>query len=338
MIKRAMVVDDEQSIQSIVAQVLIEEGYRVIRAASAEDALASFRKEPCPVVFTDIRMGGMSGLELLKQIKKLDPQAHVIIMTSHGTMDSAVTALKAGAYDFLNKPFDDLELVANVARRAMQSYTLIAERDKLVETLESRNEALQIVNKNFRALTVALKNKNAALENLNKTVKTLAIRDQLTGLFNRRYFDEAIAAEVARASRYGRDLSIIFLDVDFFKKYNDNYGHQHGDMVLRTISRIIKLKIRAIDIATRYGGEEFVVILPETPKDGAYAVAEKIRQSVAETAAKALGSKNATAVTVSAGVASLGQDATDVHQLIAKADQALFEAKRAGRNAVRMAE
>lgn len=337
MIKRAMVVDDEQSIRSIVAQVLVEERYRVIEAASAEDALVAFKKEPCPVVFTDIRMGGMSGLDLLKQIKKLHPQAHVVIMTSHGTMDSAVTALKSGAYDFLNKPFDDLELVANVARRAMQSYELIAEREKLVEMLKSRNEALQNINKAFRALTVTLKNKNAALENLNKAFQALAIRDQLTGLFNRRYFDEAITAEVARASRYGRDLSVIFLDVDFFKKYNDQYGHQHGDIVLKKISQIIKLNIREIDIATRYGGEEFVVILPETPKDDAYTVAEKIRQSVEETAASAIGNRNAPAITVSAGVASLGQEIMNVHQLIAKADQAVYEAKRTGRNAVRLA-
>ena len=337
MIKRAMVVDDEQSIRSIVAQVLVEERYRVIEAPSAEDALVAFKKEPCPVVFTDIRMGGMSGLDLLKQIKKLHPQTHVVIMTSHGTMDSAVTALKSGAYDFLNKPFDDLELVANVARRAMQSYELIAEREKLVEMLKSRNEALQNINKAFRALTVTLKNKNAALENLNKAFQALAIRDQLTGLFNRRYFDEAITAEVARASRYGRDLSVIFLDVDFFKKYNDEYGHQHGDMVLKKISQIIKLNIREIDIATRYGGEEFVVILPETPQDDAYTVAEKIRQSVEETAASAIGNRNANAITVSAGVASLGQDIMNVHQLIAKADQAVYEAKRTGRNAVRLA-
>jgi diguanylate cyclase (GGDEF)-like protein len=206
-----------------------------------------------------------------------------------------------------------------------------------VEMLKSRNEALQNINKAFRALTVTLKNKNAALENLNKAFQALAIRDQLTGLFNRRYFDEAITAEVARASRYGRDLSVIFLDVDFFKKYNDQYGHQHGDVVLKRISHIIKLNIREIDIATRYGGEEFVVILPETPRDDAYTVAEKIRQSVEETAASAIGNRNATAITVSAGVASLGQDIMNVHQLIAKADQAVYEAKRTGRNAVRLA-
>ncbi|MFQ5935411.1 MAG: diguanylate cyclase [Acidiferrobacterales bacterium] len=337
MIKRALVVDDEQSVRGIVAQVLTEERYRVAEATSGEEALTIFKKEPYPIVITDIRMGGMSGLELLKQIKKLSPQTNVIIMTSHGTMDAAVTAIKAGAYDFLHKPFDDLELVASAARRAMQSHALIQEREKLVQMLKSRNEALQNINKAFRALTVTLKNKNAALENLNKAFQALAIRDQLTGLFNRRYFDEAIAAEVARASRYSRDLSIIFLDVDFFKKYNDQYGHQHGDMVLKKISQIVKENIRQIDIATRYGGEEFVVILPETPKADAYTVAEKIRQVVEETAASAVGSRNATAITVSAGVASLGQDSMNAHQLIAKADQAVYEAKRTGRNAVRLA-
>ena len=337
MIKRALVVDDEQSIRSIVAQVLTDERYRVAEATSGEEAIAAFQKEPYPLVFTDIRMGGMSGLELLKNLKKAHPQTQVIIMTSHGTMDAAVTALKAGAYDFLHKPFEDLELVVSAARRAMQSYELVAEREKLVEMLKSRNEALQNINKAFRALTVTLKNKNAALENLNKAFQALAIRDQLTGLFNRRYFDEAINAEVARASRYRRDLSVIFIDVDFFKKYNDQYGHQHGDAVLKKISQIVKAGIREIDIASRYGGEEFVVILPETPKADAYTVAEKIRQVVEQTAASAVGSKNAVSITVSAGVASLGQDSMNAHQLIAKADQAVYEAKRTGRNAVRLA-
>ncbi len=335
--KRILVVDDEQSIRGMVAHVLTEERYHVVEASSGEEALSTFETDPFPVVFTDIRMSGMSGLDLLKKIKRLNPEANVIIMTSHGTMDVAINAIKGGAYDFLTKPFEDLELVTNVAKRAMQNFELIREREKLVETLKSRNEALANLNKAFRALTVTLKNKNQALENLNNAFKALAIRDQLTGLFNRRYFDEAIVTEVTRATRYGRNLSIIFLDVDFFKKYNDQFGHQHGDMVLKKISQIVKDNVREIDVATRYGGEEFVIILPETPKEDAYTVAEKIRRAVESHATDSVSGQTTATITISAGVATLGSDGSTPSELIAKADQAVYQAKSHGRNAVRLA-
>lgn len=337
MIKRALVVDDEQSIRGIVSQVLVDERYRIAEASSGEEALSLLQKESFPVIFTDIRMSGMSGLELLKRVKQRDPNIQVIIMTSHGTMDAAVEAIKAGAYDFLHKPFEDLELISSAAKRAMQNYTLTVEREKLIETLKSRNEALANLNKAFKALTVTLKNKNAALENLNQAFQVLAIRDQLTALFNRRYFDDAISSEVARATRYGRELSIIFLDVDHFKQYNDQFGHQHGDLVLKRLATIVKSNIREIDIATRYGGEEFVIILPETAKNEAYGIADKIRRAVAEGTADLSRGNPPTKVTVSAGVASLGQDGANVQQLIAKADEAVYAAKREGRNAVRLA-
>lgn len=331
--KRALVVDDETSIRGMVAQVLTDEGYQITQASSGEEAFAMFQKQPFPVVFTDVRMGGMSGLDLLKQLKQLKTDAHVIIMTSHGTMDVAVNALKAGAYDFLHKPFDDLELIANVAKRAMQSYVLVREREKLVATLKSRNEAMANLNKAFKALTVTLKNKNQALENLNEAFKAMAIRDDLTKLFNRRYFDEAIASEVVRATRYNRDLSLIFMDVDHFKNFNDEFGHQLGDVALKKISAILTDAVRETDIATRYGGEEFLVILPETSKEDARAVADKIRETIANTPIEGVQKK----VTISAGVATLGQDGNTTAELIGKADQAVYQAKREGRDRVCLA-
>ncbi|MFQ5760544.1 MAG: diguanylate cyclase [Acidiferrobacterales bacterium] len=328
--RRALVVDDEESIRGIVVQVLTDEGYQVTQASSGEEALAMFQKQPFPVVFTDVRMSGMSGLDLLKRLKQLKTGGHVIIMTSHGTMDVAVNALTAGAYDFLHKPFDDLELIANVAKRAMQSYVLVRERERLMATLKSRNEAMANLNKAFKALTVTLKNKNQALENLNEAFKAMAIRDDLTGLFNRRYFDEAIASEVVRATRYNRDLTLIFLDVDHFKNFNDEFGHQLGDTALKKISAILKELVRETDIATRYGGEEFIVILPETSKEDARAVAEKIRETIAGTTIEGAPKK----VTISAGVATLGQDGNNTAELIGRADQAVYQAKRDGRDRV----
>ncbi len=311
-----MVVDDEAPIRTMVSQVLVAEGYEVVEAASAEDALKVFGEKHCPLVISDIRMGGMSGLELLDEVKRLRPQTLVVIMSAYVSIDSAIAALKAGAYDYLIKPFEDLELIVSVVRRAMENITLIKERNSLV---------------------VHLKKSNKALKELSRRFRDLAIRDGLTGLYNHGYLLDALAGEVSRAMRYDRPLSVIFLDVDHFKQYNDQFGHQRGDMVLKQVSQILKDEIRKTDIAARYGGEEFVLILPETSKKDAFVVAEKVRKAVQESIANDVADEGPTTVTISAGVASYMEDGTDATELIAKADAAVYTAKNDGRNAVRLA-
>ena len=313
---RILVVDDEAPIRTLVSQVLVGEGYEVVEVASAEDALKVFRDNHFPLVISDIRMGRMSGLELLDKIKRLRPETLVVIMSAYVSIDSAIAALKAGAYDYLIKPFEDLELIVSVVRRAMENIALIKERNSLV---------------------VHLKKSNKALKELSRRFRDLAIRDGLTGLYNHGYLLDALAGEVARAVRYDRHLSVIFLDVDHFKQFNDQFGHQRGDMVLRQVSQILKDEIRKTDIAARYGGEEFVLILPETSKKDAFVVAEKVRKAVQESIANDVADEGPTTVTISAGVASYMEDGTDATELIAKADAAVYTAKNDGRNAVRLA-
>ena len=313
---RILVVDDEAPIRTLVSQVLVGEGYEVVEVASAEDALKVFRDNHFPLVISDIRMGRMSGLELLDEIKRLRPETLVVIMSAYVSIDSAIAALKAGAYDYLIKPFEDLELIVSVVRRAMENIALIKERNSLV---------------------VHLKKSNKALKELSRRFRDLAIRDGLTGLYNHCYLLDALAGEVARAVRYDRHLSVIFLDVDHFKQFNDQFGHQRGDMVLRQVSQILKDEIRKTDIAARYGGEEFVLVLPETSKQDAFVVAEKVRKAVQESIANDVADEGPTTVTISAGVASYMEDGTDATELIAKADAAVYTAKNDGRNAVRLA-
>ena len=312
---RILVVDDEAPIRTMVSQVLVEEGYEVVQATSAERALEIFRDKHFPLVISDIRMGRMSGLELLDEVKRLRPETLVVIMSAYVSINSAIAALKAGAYDYLIKPFEDLELIVNVVRRAIENITLIKERNSLVEHLKKSNKALKELSRRFR---------------------DLAIRDGLTGLYNHGYLLDALAGEVARATRYDRQLSVIFLDVDHFKEYNDQFGHQGGDMVLKQISQILKGEIRKTDIAARYGGEEFVLVLPETSKENAFTVAEKVRKAV-QGIANDVADEGPTTITISAGVASYMDDGTDAHELIAKADEAVYAAKNDGRNAVRLA-
>ena len=160
------------------------------------------------------------------------------------------------------------------------------------------------------------------------SLSDMAFRDQLTGLFNRRYFDQKLQEEVDRSARYGRPLSLVMGDIDKFKSYNDEFGHQKGDEVLRTVADLLKGSCRASDVAARYGGEEMALILPETDANGAFMVAEKARKIIEARAGDIAGRD----VTISMGVASFGPGADGPAELIASADRALYKAKDAGRN------
>lgn len=308
-----LVVDDEESLRGLIAQILLEDGHDVTEAASGEQALEEFRKKHHPLVITDIRMGGISGIQLLREIKQIQPETQVIIMTSHASLDTALTALRAGAYDYLIKPFDDLELISAVVNRAIDKINLISENRILVDKLKNYNEELEYV---------------------NRTLRELAIRDGLTGLHNHRYFQECLTAELARAHRYERAFSLIILDVDFFKHYNDTHGHLEGDRLLCALAQFLKGCVRKSDVVARYGGEEFVAILPETTREGAVAFAEGLRKRIADYSfphreAQPLGS-----LTVSLGVSTYPANGVDGPALIHFADQALYLAKRQGRNMV----
>jgi len=167
---------------------------------------------------------------------------------------------------------------------------------------------------------------------LHQEVTRLATIDGLTGLNNHRTFQERLETEIARAMRYRHKVSLLMMDIDNFKRFNDTYGHRAGDEVLkRAACRVIE-SIRSIDFAARYGGEEFVVILPETPAEGAVVTAEKIRETIMNHKISMGGSD--ISVTISIGVATYPEDAADRESLIERADRALYAAKRAGRNMV----
>lgn len=173
-----------------------------------------------------------------------------------------------------------------------------------------------------------------AVENalMVRQIRDMAIRDGLTGVYNHRYFQEKLGEEIIKAERYNKDLSLALLDVDHFKKFNDSYGHQEGDKVLRVVANVIQGTIRhKIDTVARYGGEEFAVILPESDGNSGKELAERIRKNI-ESYLFENDSKIPYRVTVSIGVASYPFDARDQKVLIQSADQALYEAKKAGRN------
>jgi diguanylate cyclase (GGDEF)-like protein len=171
---------------------------------------------------------------------------------------------------------------------------------------------------------------------LYKQTIELAITDGLTGLYVQRYYKERVRDEIFRALEHKLPLCLLMIDVDHFKRYNDNYGHLVGDKVLKVVAQVLKESVRTVDLVARYGGEEFSVLLLKTPWDGAQTVAERIRQRVADQ--DIVAGQQSTSVTVSIGISELNPSFMDAESFIDSADQALYQAKADGRNCVRLAK
>ena len=308
-----LVVDDDPSFLELLRQVLTEAGHVVTTATHAESALAIYRTNPVPLVITDIWLPGMNGLQLMEAIKGLRQDAEIVVATGHASMDSAIDALRRGAYDYLTKPLEDISLITSVVDRALEKIQLQRHNRELVDQLRHNNNTL---------------------ERANHVLKDLALHDGLTGLFNHRHFQESLTLEVMRAGRYQHDFSLIFLDVDFFKQYNDTHGHPAGDRLLCMLATLLKAGTPCLGFAARYGGEEFVLLLPETGKVEAATLAERLRLQIANNVFPSHETIPETRVTVSIGVATFPKDGEHAQILLEHVDQALYQAKHQGRNQV----
>lgn len=306
-----LVVDDELAIRSLVGELLTDEGHVVTLAEDGEDALEKFKKEWHEIVFSDIRMPKMTGIELLGEIRKMTELTQFIIMTSHASVDNSIAALKKGAFDYILKPFDDLEVVVDAAKRAIANLSAIREQQYLLNTLSRQNQELGTLNKKFREL---------------------AIRDGLTGLFNHRHGEDRLADEVDRARKFNRNLSLLFIDLDNFKFFNDKHGHLAGDEVLHSLGKLMSGATRDSDTLARWGGEEFIVIAPETNEQQACQLAETIRKLVAEYAFPHADQQPLGHVSLSIGVATMSDGIANAEQLLKLADKAVYRAKESGRD------
>ncbi len=288
-----LIVDDDIAIKESVEEYLTLMDYNVRSAENAAQALEILKVFQPDVVLTDIMMHGMDGLELTRLIKaELD--VDVMVMTGYSADYSYEEAINAGASDFIFKPFRFEELDLRI-KRMLREAAFKRERDKLLEKM-----------------------------------KQLAITDGLTGLYNSRHFFHELKQEVKRFQRYSRALSLLILDIDFFKKYNDSWGHLEGDKVLMSMGMLISSCLRSMDTAYRYGGEEFAVLLPETHIDDACLVGNRIRESI--TKAVFTPDKGVkTSVTVSIGAGEL-QKGEDFSSFIKRTDKALYLSKENGRN------
>jgi len=290
-----LIVDDEVGVRDSMHEFIEMAGYQSTMASSAEEAIDLLQKNNVQVVITDIMLPGMGGLELTKLIKR-DFNSDVIVMTGYSGDYSYEEAINMGASDFVIKPVRLEELLLRL-KRVLKERELSQERVRMMEKLQR-----------------------------------LAITDGLTKLHNSRSFYSQLEVEVDRFNRYRHPLSLLLLDIDHFKQYNDNFGHLEGDKVLVKISQLIKSCLRKLDTAYRYGGEEFTVILPETSCEEAELVAERIRTTIQTEKFKP---RNAKDLSITISIGTTQYDAQEqLSTFIQRADKAMYLSKQNGRNQV----
>jgi diguanylate cyclase (GGDEF)-like protein len=320
-----LVVDDEPEITRSVAE-LLERDCDVLTANSADEALALLERHEVAVVLTDQRMPGGSGAELLARALDIAPETTRILFTGYSDISAVIEAVNEGhVYRYVTKPWRPEELQA-VLSQGLERHRLVVENQRLLQELTSANEDLE---RRVEERTRRLREQNEALREARARIEELSRRDPLTGLTNRRWLDEVLRIEVERARRYGAPFSVVMADLDHFKAVNDSHGHTVGDQVLKGAAKALSGATRITDVVGRYGGEEFLVVLPNTGLDQALTMAERLRSAVRAMPV----SFRSEPVTGSFGVAAWSRD-DSVAGLVGRADAALYEAKRAGRDRV----
>lgn len=312
-----LLVDDQSFVAEAIRQQLEDDPEINFHYCAIPDQAIPTALEIRPtVILLDLVMPDVDGLALLRYFRS-NPEIRdvpVIVLSSRGEARVKADAFEAGANDYLIKLPDRIEMLARI-RYHSNAYIMKLQRDEA-----------------YRALRESQKK----LAETNLELMRLANFDSLTGLANRRHFDESLNIEWKRAMRNRVPMSVMMLDIDYFKSYNDTYGHLKGDEVLRKVAGVIeKSLMRPADLAYRYGGEEFVLILPEIDITGAGVLAENIRKNVEALDIPHEGSKIAPRLTISIGIASIVPASNDMPAtLVSLADAALYRAKDGGRNQV----
>lgn len=301
-----LIVDDSPLNRKVLAHILTEQGYQIREAGDGKDAFRLMEEVPPDLVLLDINLPDINGIDVCRRMKD-DPSTSdipVIFISALQETAQKVKAFEAGGIDYVTKPFYKEEVAARVKSQLT-----------------------------IRQLQKELQRHIAELETLYRDVKDLSIRDSLTGLYNRRYFDEVIHTQDAACTRYGTVYTLLMTDLDHFKKINDSLGHKAGDLVLRRFSEILLRSLRDCDTPFRIGGEEFVVLLPETTQGEALIVAQRIMANVRRAPWAEISPD--LKLTCSIGSATSKNSCPDEENaLLSEADVRLYQAKKAGRDRI----
>jgi two-component system, cell cycle response regulator len=284
---RIMIADDDTDFRSVLVRRARRMGLEVVEAGDGPEARGILESQAFDAVVVDLYMPGATGLEVVEQARRLDPNIQAIILTASASVETAVEALRAGVYDYMTKPFESMAAFELALTRALEHRRLIEENARLFAE-----------------------------------VQRLAVTDPVTGLFNRHKLNEFLELEVERARRYGRPLSLIMLDIDDMKKINDTFGHPAGDEALRRVAQAIRSQVRRVDLPTRYGGDEFMIVLPEAKAEEARAISLRIGIEVKR------GSFDGVQLSASTGVGDWQPGYSGVEDFVRAVDQSLYREKR----------
>lgn len=300
--RKILVVDDDDVNRSLVAKALEYEGYQVRQAESGTVGVTVMNEWQPHLVLLDMNMPGLNGLETLVKLRARDEYVSVIFVSANSRTEDVILGLDAGADDYICKPFEILELLARVRSQ------------------------------------LRIKDLNDSLKRANERLKELVDIDDLTGLFNMRSLYKRLDFELDRARRYGRSVAVIMMDLDHFKRVNDQHDHLFGSFVLTQVGKMVRENIRKVDFAARYGGDEFLVVLTEITLEGATTFATRLRQRIEEaTFANEYFSMTLTA-SLGLSIANPNKHEVDARAMVRYADRALYKAKENGRNRVEIYE
>ncbi|WP_375748801.1 diguanylate cyclase [Vibrio sp. HN007] len=321
---KILIVDDRVENLITLEGLLEQFDVELVRATSGEEALAQTLDHDFALVLLDVQMPGMDGYEvaeLMRGNKKTKSIPIIFVTARSKTEENIFKGYESGAVDYLFKPLQEQIFRGKVG--------------VFIELFEQK-EALRQKTLEFDQKLAELEELQQQLEETNEQLLMLSTTDGLTGLYNKRRFEEIFSEEWERASRTNTHLSLIMMDIDHFKLYNDSFGHHTGDECLRRVANALSgMKLRELDRIARVGGEEFAIVLPDTDKEGALFVAEKIRAEIAGLEIAHNTSSGRNHVTASLGVSSLlpGKELAP-RRLVEAADEGLYESKNKNRNCV----
>jgi two-component system cell cycle response regulator len=317
---KVLIVDDDPLVLQHVRSALSSQEYELFEAEDGARALSAIREQRPDLVIMDVEMPQFGGVEVCRILKANERQSGFgfipVVLMATRQLIGKIQALGLGVDEFLVKPVE----VADLTARTKSMLRLKLAHDEL------------------RTLKLELDRTNDDLDKKRQELLAANRVDPLTGLFNKRYFEERLAFEFARANRYRIPLSCMMLDIDHLRAINESFGQEFGDQVLKEIAKVTRQALREVDLVARYGGEEFTALLPETGPRQAFRVSERVRQRVGSLRVPYVsseGQKNMIACTISIGVATFPIPSIDSsHGLLRAADASLYAAKGAGKNAV----